>query len=67
MAVVQALCTASTKALYWQYKGFVPMIQKMCTTVKRYGNEYKERYMAFNEQIEAVATNFFLPKKCCHG
>ena len=34
MAVVQALCTTSTNALYRQYKGFVPMIRKMCTTVK---------------------------------
>ena len=36
---VQALCTTNTNALYWQYKGFVPMIQKMCTTVKRIDNK----------------------------
>ena len=36
---VQALCTTSTNALYWQYKGFVPMIQKMCMTVKRIDNK----------------------------
>jgi len=28
---VQMFCTASTKALYCQYKSFVLMIQKMCT------------------------------------
>jgi len=36
LLLLQALCTTSTNDLYWQYKGFVPMIQKMCTTVKRY-------------------------------
>ena len=35
MAVVQALCTISTNALYWQYKAFVPIRREMCMTVKR--------------------------------
>ena len=32
VSIVQALCTTSTKALYYQYIGFVLSIQMMCTT-----------------------------------
>ena len=31
LVVVQASCTTSTEALYYQYKPFVPIVQRLCT------------------------------------
>lgn len=61
MAVVQALCTTSTKMLYWQYNGFVPMIQKICTIENNI--ETNRRIYANNEHIEDMSNDLFSPEE----